>query len=72
MLMSSFSAAMPEVYARGTVACAKCGSAITLRQITALAEEFTLLCPRCHHRGFYDKRALAIEAMPERRKRARG
>jgi hypothetical protein len=28
-------------------------------------------CHKCHHRGFYSKRAIEIEALPERRKKPR-
>lgn len=71
MLMSSRYSAMPATYQRGTVACLKCNREIALRNLTALAEEFTLCCPHCHTRAFYNKRMLDVSNAPERRTRRR-
>lgn len=71
MLLTQFSRAVPETFQRGIVTCVKCDSPIALRRLEALAEEFTLCCSRCHHRAFYSKRMLALDAVPERRKKSR-
>jgi len=40
-------------------------------RLQALAEEFSLRCPRCGERGIYAKREIGIEDLPERRKKPR-
>jgi predicted Zn finger-like uncharacterized protein len=37
---------------RSTVSCAHCGTAIEVRNVDSLADEFVVMCPRCHHRSF--------------------
>lgn len=59
------------VFQRGVVACAKCSRPIAVNKLNAVADEFTVHCHKCHHRGFYSKRAIEIEALPERRKKPR-
>ena len=72
MLMSyQYGAVVPATYQRGTVACVKCTREVALRNLTSLAEEFTLRCPHCHHRAFYSKRVLNVDNAPERRTRRR-
>lgn len=59
------------VYHRGMVACHKCAAPIHVYKIAALGDEFSVRCPRCGDRGFYLKREMAIEELPERRKKPR-
>jgi DNA-directed RNA polymerase subunit RPC12/RpoP len=59
------------VYQRGAVHCGKCGTPIHIQRLQALADEFSVRCPRCGHRGIYSRRAVVIEDMPERRKKPR-
>lgn len=59
------------VYQRGLVHCAKCGSAIYLQRLQGLADEFSVRCTNCGHRGIYSRRAVVIVDLPERRRRAR-
>ena len=59
------------VYLRGTIGCTRCGNAIHVYKVARLASEFTLRCAHCGTRSFYDKRALMIEQLPDRRRRPR-
>jgi hypothetical protein len=58
-------------YQRGVVACQKCAAPIYVYKLNALPDEFSLRCNKCGARGFYLKRAIAIEELPERRKKPR-
>jgi hypothetical protein len=60
-----------SVYERGVVACRKCAAPIPVYKLKALPDEFSVRCPRCGERGIYLKRAIAIETLPERRKKPR-
>jgi len=60
-----------STWERGVVACVKCASPIYVYKIRTLPEEFSLRCTRCGDRGIYTKRALGIESLRERRKKAR-
>jgi hypothetical protein len=60
-----------SVYERGVVHCGKCRAPIYVYRLTALADEFSLQCKRCNNRGFYSKRDISVEALPERRKKPR-
>lgn len=60
-----------SVYQRGVVTCRKCASPIHFYRLQALAEEFSVRCPRCGERGLYAKREIGIEDLPERRKKPR-
>ena len=59
------------VYLRGTIGCHKCGQAIHVYKVEGLPDEFSLRCSSCGARGFYNKRTLTIQALPERRRRPR-
>lgn len=59
------------VYHRGTVACRKCATPIYVYRIAALGDEFSVRCAHCGERGFYMKREVAIEELPERRRKPR-
>ena len=59
------------VYQRGLVHCAKCGSPIYLQRLQALADEFSVRCAHCGHRGIYSRRAVVIVELPERRRKPR-
>ena len=59
------------VYQRGLVHCEKCGSAIYLQRLQALADEFSVRCTNCGHRGIYSRRAVVIVELPERRRKPR-
>jgi len=58
-------------YQRGVVACRKCGAPIPVQNFSALPDEFSVRCPSCGERAFYAKRAVAIQDLPERRKKPR-
>jgi len=58
-------------YQRGMVACRKCAAPIPVYKLNALADEFSVRCPRCGDRGIYAKRAIKIEELTERRKKPR-
>jgi hypothetical protein len=62
---------MKSTYERGVLTCRKCGSPIYVHKLNALADEISVRCNRCGDRGIYPKRALAIQSMPERRKKPR-
>jgi DNA-directed RNA polymerase subunit RPC12/RpoP len=59
------------VYHRGVVACHKCAAPVYVYKLTAVGDEFSVRCPRCGERGFYLKRDMAVEELPERRKKPR-
>ena len=59
------------VYFRGTIGCTNCGRAIHVHKVAGLADEFSLRCSSCGTRRFYAKRLMAIEEMPERRRKPR-
>jgi predicted Zn finger-like uncharacterized protein len=59
------------VYQRGLVPCEKCGSAIYLQRLQSLADEFSVRCTNCGHRGIYSRRAVVIVELPERRRKPR-
>jgi len=59
------------VYHRGAVACQKCAAPIHVYKIATLGDEFSVRCARCGARGLYLKREMAIEELPERRKKPR-
>jgi len=61
-----------KTYQRGVVACTKCAAPIYVHRLKTLPEEFSLRCPHCSDRGMYQKRAVVIEDVPERRKKQRG
>jgi DNA-directed RNA polymerase subunit RPC12/RpoP len=58
-------------YQRGVVACRKCGTSIPVQNFSALPDEFSVRCPGCGDRAFYAKRTVAIQELPERRKKPR-
>jgi len=58
-------------YQRGAVTCATCQNPIYLRKVAAVAEEFSVNCPRCGHRKVYAARMINIETLPERRRKPR-
>ena len=59
------------IFQRGMVLCQKCQAPIHVFNTTMIAGEFSARCERCHHRGLFLKRSLKIDALPERRKKAR-
>lgn len=58
-------------YQRGVISCAKCASPIHIHKLHMLADEFSVSCRKCGHRAYYNKHAIRIELVPERRKRPR-
>jgi DNA-directed RNA polymerase subunit RPC12/RpoP len=58
-------------YQRGVVPCRKCKALIPVQNFSALPDEFSVRCPSCGDRAFYAKRAVAIQDLPERRKKPR-
>lgn len=59
------------VYQRGVVACRKCRTLIPIQKLNTLPDEFSVRCPHCGDRSLYSKRAVAIQDMPERRRKPR-
>jgi hypothetical protein len=59
------------VYHRGVVACRKCGAPVHVHKLSAVGDEFAVRCVKCGDRGFYSKREMVVEALPERRKKPR-
>jgi Zn finger protein HypA/HybF involved in hydrogenase expression len=60
-----------KFYQRGELACRKCATPIHVHKLSTLPEEFSLRCPKCGDRAIYLKRAVAIQELPERRKKPR-
>lgn len=58
-------------YERGVVACRKCLHPIHIFRINAIADEFSVPCNRCGHRGMFRNREIAVETLPERRRKPR-
>ena len=58
-------------YQRGTIACQKCAAPINVYRLKKLPEEFSLRCPKCGDRGFYSRGGIAIDELPERRRKPR-
>jgi len=56
-------------YQRGVVACRKCKALIPVQKPNTLPDEFSVRCPSCGDRAFYAKRAVAIEDLPDWRKK---
>lgn len=63
--------ARKSVYERGVVACEKCAAPIYVYKYKLLPDEFSVRCSHCGGRSMYKKRAIAIESVPERRKKPR-
>ena len=61
-----------NVYQRGVIACRKCNSPINVYKLRPLPDEFSVRCSQCGDRGHYKKRELAVQELPERRKKPRG
>lgn len=59
------------VYQRGVVTCRKCGTPIYVYKLKALPSEFSVYCKQCGDRGIYYNQDIAIQELPERRKKAR-
>jgi hypothetical protein len=59
------------VYSRGMVTCRKCASPVYVYKLNALAEEFSVRCAKCGDRGIYAKREIAMQELPERRRKPR-
>jgi DNA-directed RNA polymerase subunit RPC12/RpoP len=53
------------------VKCRRCAAPIPVSKLVALADEISLRCPKCGDRGFYAKRAIVVEELPERRRNPR-
>jgi hypothetical protein len=60
-----------SVYQRGVIACRKCNAPINVYKLKPLPDEFSVRCPQCEDRGHYLKRELAVQDLPERRKKPR-
>ncbi|MDC7787917.1 hypothetical protein PQJ75_29085 [Rhodoplanes sp. TEM] len=60
-----------STWARGVVACGKCGTANTVQRFEAIVDEFSVRCSRCGHRGFYRKNEIGVQQMAERRQKPR-
>lgn len=59
------------VYLRGMVTCRKCAAPLYVHKLNVLAEEFSVRCAKCGDRGIYAKREIAVEELPERRRKPR-
>ncbi|EJW13510.1 hypothetical protein A33M_3494 [Rhodovulum sp. PH10] len=60
-----------STFLRGIVRCPRCGGEIPFHKVEAVADEFSLGCGACGHRGFFRKSEIAVQQMPERRRRPR-
>ena len=75
--MAAFSTKRPRktgsksVYLRGAVTCRRCEAPLYVYKLDSLPEEFSVRCGKCGDRGFYAKRALSVQEMPERRRKPR-
>jgi predicted Zn finger-like uncharacterized protein len=58
-------------YQRGIVTCEKCAAPIYVYKLKTLSDEFSVRCTKCGARGFYSARAVAVQDLPERRKKPR-
>jgi len=58
-------------YQRGLIACRKCSAPIYIYRLQALPGEFSVQCPKCKDRSIYVKGAIALEELPERRRKPR-
>jgi DNA-directed RNA polymerase subunit RPC12/RpoP len=45
----------PKDSDRFVAACGRCGRAVAVTRIASLADEFSLVCPACGHRGIFQK-----------------
>jgi hypothetical protein len=70
-MSSLFTAHQKRFYRRAVVACQKCAAPILVYKLNALPDEFSLRCSKCGARGYYLKRGITIEELPERRKKPR-
>ncbi|MBI5110419.1 MAG: hypothetical protein HZA68_00415 [Rhodovulum sp.] len=68
---STTASATRATYSRGTVHCGRCGTPNDLYRVEAVADEFSVRCGSCGHRGFYRKSELGVSQLPERRRRPR-
>jgi Zn finger protein HypA/HybF involved in hydrogenase expression len=59
------------VYHRGVVACRKCAAPIPIYKLKTLPDEFSVHCPKCGNRGLYMKGTIAVQELPERRRKPR-
>jgi len=60
-----------STFQRAMVTCRKCAAPIPVHKLTALADELSLRCPKCGDRGFYAKRSIVMEELPEQRRKPR-
>jgi ribosomal protein L40E len=60
-----------RTFQRGTIACRKCGAPIHVYKLAGLPDEFSVQCRKCHDRSLYDKRAVTIDELPDRRRKPR-
>lgn len=58
-------------WARGVVACPKCGTGNTVQRFETIIDEFSVRCSRCGHRSFHRKAEIGVHQMPERRQKKR-
>jgi hypothetical protein len=63
--------ASEKFYQRGELAFRKCATPIHVHKHSTLPEKFSVRCPKCGDRAIYLKRAIAIQEIPERRKKPR-
>ena len=58
-------------YQRGMIDCRKCAAPVYIYRLNALTDEFSVRCAKCGNRGMYLKRDIAVQELPERRKKPR-
>lgn len=56
---------------RGVVACRKCAAPVFVHKLAAVGDEFSVRCARCGERCIYLKRDMAVEELPDRRRKPR-
>ena len=62
---------LKTTWARGVVECPRCRTANAVYKADAVADEFSVRCGRCGHRGFHRKHEMGVQQMPERRRKTR-
>ncbi len=71
--MSALLAHRPKkaLFLRGVVTCRKCASPVYVYKVNTLPDEFSVRCAKCGDRGMHNKREVAVQELPERRRKPR-
>lgn len=58
-------------FTRGAVSCPKCRAEIPFFRVEAVADDFSLRCSKCGHRGHFRKAEITVQQFPDRRRKPR-